>query len=158
MPLPLTVSCFSKNRLVLPFRYRLTRVVPEKGPLNGCVCVCVRACVRACVCVCYRQIYNEAGLIGLFRRIQRTCRSFMYQTLVELVPYRTRPTRTESAPIWSSPTTSTRKLRMDVQSSQGLLLSQSANELSTTRTRLARANEHRLATEQPPRNNYNTYS
>jgi len=27
--------------LVLPFWYWLTRVVPEKGPLNGCVCVCV---------------------------------------------------------------------------------------------------------------------
>ena len=35
-----------KSRLVLPFWYRLTRVVPEKGPFNGCVCV------RACVCVC----------------------------------------------------------------------------------------------------------
>ena len=23
------------------YRYRLTRVVPDKGPLNGCVCVCV---------------------------------------------------------------------------------------------------------------------
>jgi len=30
-----------KSRLVLPFWYRLTRVVPEKGPLNGCVCMCV---------------------------------------------------------------------------------------------------------------------
>ena len=30
-----------KSRLVLPFWYQLTRVVPEKGPLNGCVCVCV---------------------------------------------------------------------------------------------------------------------
>ena len=28
-----------ESRLVLPFWYRLTRVVPEKGPLNGCVCV-----------------------------------------------------------------------------------------------------------------------
>jgi len=28
-----------KSRLVLPFWYRLTLVVPEKGPLNGCVCV-----------------------------------------------------------------------------------------------------------------------
>jgi len=28
-----------KSRLVLPFWYRLTRVVPEIGPLNGCVCV-----------------------------------------------------------------------------------------------------------------------
>ena len=40
MPLLLTVSCLSKSRLVLPFWYRLTRVVLEKGPLNGCVCVC----------------------------------------------------------------------------------------------------------------------
>ena len=39
MPLPLTVSCSVKSRLILPFWYRLTRVVPEKGPLNGCVCV-----------------------------------------------------------------------------------------------------------------------
>ena len=30
-----------KFRLVLPFRYRLTWVVPEKEPLNVCVCVCV---------------------------------------------------------------------------------------------------------------------
>ena len=28
-----------KSRLVLPFWYWPTRVVPEKGPLNGCVCV-----------------------------------------------------------------------------------------------------------------------
>ena len=31
----------AKSRLVLPFWYWLTRVVPEKGPLNGCVCVCM---------------------------------------------------------------------------------------------------------------------
>jgi len=41
MPLPLTASCFSKIQMSLPFWYRLTRVVPEKGPLNGCMCVCV---------------------------------------------------------------------------------------------------------------------
>jgi len=34
-----------KSRLVLLFWYRLTRVVPEKGPLNGCVCVCVCGCI-----------------------------------------------------------------------------------------------------------------
>ena len=41
MPLPLTtLSLASVNfRLVLPFWYRLTRIVPEKGPLNGCVCI-----------------------------------------------------------------------------------------------------------------------
>jgi len=38
MPLPLTVSCFSKIQIGLPFWYRLTRVVSEKGPLNGSVC------------------------------------------------------------------------------------------------------------------------
>ena len=43
MPL-LSLSLVSvKSRLGLPFWYRLTRVVPEKGPLNGCVCVCVYA-------------------------------------------------------------------------------------------------------------------
>ena len=30
-----------KSRLVLPFWYRLTWVGPDKGSLNGCVCVCV---------------------------------------------------------------------------------------------------------------------
>ena len=29
-----------KSRLVLPFWYRLTQVIPEKGPFNG-LCVCV---------------------------------------------------------------------------------------------------------------------
>jgi len=37
MPLPLTVSCFSIIQIGLPFWYWLTRVVPDKGPLNGCV-------------------------------------------------------------------------------------------------------------------------
>ena len=41
MPLPLTVSCFSKIQIGLNVWYRHTRVVPDKGPLNGCVCVCV---------------------------------------------------------------------------------------------------------------------
>jgi len=40
MPLPLTVSCFSKIQIGLPFWYRLTRAVPDNGPLNGYVCVC----------------------------------------------------------------------------------------------------------------------
>jgi len=34
MPLPLTIPCSSKSRLVLPFWYRLTRGVVDKGPLN----------------------------------------------------------------------------------------------------------------------------
>jgi len=44
MPLPLTISCCSKSRLVLPLWCRLTRVVPDKiqeGRKTVCVCVCV---------------------------------------------------------------------------------------------------------------------
>ena len=37
MPLPLTVCCFSKIQIGLPFWYWLTWVAPEKGPLNRCV-------------------------------------------------------------------------------------------------------------------------
>ena len=41
-----------KSRLVLLFWYRLTRVVLDKGPLNGCVCMCYLqalcgSCIRA---------------------------------------------------------------------------------------------------------------
>jgi len=36
MPLPFTISCSSKSRLVLPFWYWITQVVLDKGPLNGC--------------------------------------------------------------------------------------------------------------------------
>ena len=39
IPLPLNVSCSSKIQIGLPFWYRLTRIVPDKGPLNVCVCV-----------------------------------------------------------------------------------------------------------------------
>jgi len=41
MSLPLLLQSLAsvKSRLVLPFWYRCTRVVPDKGPLNRCVCV-----------------------------------------------------------------------------------------------------------------------
>jgi len=38
--LPFTISCSSKSRMVLPFWYSLTRVVPDKRPLNRCCCCC----------------------------------------------------------------------------------------------------------------------
>jgi len=36
--LPLTISALVKSRLVLPFWYQLTRVLPDKGPLHEYVC------------------------------------------------------------------------------------------------------------------------
>jgi len=56
MPLPLTVSCFSKVQIGLPFWYRLTRVVPDKGLLNGCVCMFVE------VLFCYIHYIAKAVL------------------------------------------------------------------------------------------------
>jgi len=44
MPLPLTVSCFSKIQIGFTFWHRLTWVVVDKGPLNGCVCVYRSTC------------------------------------------------------------------------------------------------------------------
>jgi len=42
MPLPLTVSCFSEIQIGFTFLVPAgTWVVPEKGPLSGCVCVYV---------------------------------------------------------------------------------------------------------------------
>jgi len=44
IPLPSLSLASVKSRSVLPFWYWLTRVVPDKGPLNSvCVCVCARA-------------------------------------------------------------------------------------------------------------------
>ena len=52
MPLPLTISCSSKSRLVLtflvlPFWYLLTRVVPDIFQKSIKTVVCVSVCVPA---------------------------------------------------------------------------------------------------------------
>ena len=41
MPLPLTVSRFSKIQIGFTFLVPAHPGSPGKGPLNGCVCVCV---------------------------------------------------------------------------------------------------------------------
>ena len=54
MPLPLTVSCFNKIRLVLPFWYWLTQRVPEKRAVKQlCVCVCSH---KVCILHHFRDI------------------------------------------------------------------------------------------------------
>ena len=55
---------FSKIRIGLPFWYRLTRVVPEKGPLNGCVCA--RALNQSYSCSDARAHFTPGGSDGVF--------------------------------------------------------------------------------------------
>ena len=50
-----------KSRLVLPFWYQLTWGVPDKGPLNGCVCVCVSADRKA-----VRSLLEYYTVLGIF--------------------------------------------------------------------------------------------
>ena len=50
MPLPLTVSCFSKIQIGFSFLVPAHPGSPRKRAVK-CVCVCV--CVRACVCYYY---------------------------------------------------------------------------------------------------------
>ena len=58
-----------KSRLVLPFWYRLTRIVSEKGPLDGCVCMCL--CFSTFLSIdesvlfcCLRFPYQAVRLLG----------------------------------------------------------------------------------------------
>jgi len=46
MPLPPTVSCFSKIQIGLTFLVPAHLGSPGKGPLNVCVCVLVSFCVK----------------------------------------------------------------------------------------------------------------
>ena len=49
MPLPLTVSCFSKIQIGFTFLVPAHPGSPEQRAVKrGCVCACVRACMRVC--------------------------------------------------------------------------------------------------------------
>ena len=49
MPLPLTVSCFSKIQIGFAFLSVPAHLGSPRQRAVKCVCVCVCACVRACV-------------------------------------------------------------------------------------------------------------
>jgi len=52
MPLPLTVSCFSKIQIGFTFLVPAhPGIVPEKGPLNGCVCIGKKSMVFSFNCL-----------------------------------------------------------------------------------------------------------
>ena len=70
MPLPLTVSCFSKIQIGFTFLVPAHLGTPGKGPLNVCVCVCVlshcivftRAVTGACFVVLNGALKPASGL------------------------------------------------------------------------------------------------
>jgi len=47
-----------KSRLVSPFLYRLTRVVPDKGPLNACVRACTICSAHCNVCFMFSVTWH----------------------------------------------------------------------------------------------------
>ena len=55
MPLPLTVSCFSKIQIGFSFLVLTYSGSPGKKLLNGCVCVCV---VNACFCCVWFSFFH----------------------------------------------------------------------------------------------------
>jgi len=64
MPLPLTVSCFTKIQIDFTFWYRLTWVVPDKGPLNGWTCV-LSACQQLLTGTTqWREDWSSASVVN----------------------------------------------------------------------------------------------
>jgi len=53
-----------KSRLALPFWYWLTRVVMDKGLLNGCVCVCVANLLLSLSAKELQKLVNIWGTYG----------------------------------------------------------------------------------------------
>ena len=86
-----------KSRLVLPFWYRLTQVVSDKGPLNGCVCVCKKVYNgRAVLCWLHmfsRWLTGSVSTGGEVCCLQLVCENVVVQTVnwSELLARRVRP-------------------------------------------------------------------
>jgi len=59
MPLPFTVSCFSKIQIGFIFLVPAYLGSPGKWPLNGCVCVCVTCPLR------FRSMESSTRMLAL---------------------------------------------------------------------------------------------
>ena len=61
LPLPRTVSCFSKIQIGFAFLVQAHPGSPGKRAVKQvCVCVCVCACVCVCVCACVCVCVDQA--------------------------------------------------------------------------------------------------
>ena len=86
MPLPLTISCSSKSRLVylpwfiflvLPFWCRLTRVVPERIQEGSktvvCMCMCMCVCLLCGILMIFSAVCYVALLFNHTLKIDGQC-------------------------------------------------------------------------------------
>ena len=74
MPLPLTVSCFSKIQIGLTFLVpahpgnpgqRAVKLMCVCACVRACVCACVRVCARVCVCKIHTLLYVQLLIVKL---------------------------------------------------------------------------------------------
>ena len=77
MPLPLNISCSSKSRLVLPFWYLLTRVVPDRFQQSSKTVVCVCVSVHKHIYL-YIIVHTYLQVIGLTK-------VFLFKFLLQLI-------------------------------------------------------------------------
>ena len=98
MLLPLTVSCFSEIQIGFTFWYRLTWVVPEKRPLNGCVCVCV-CCTITTLSTVDKILMDTARQQSFLyiRAIERNASIKVIYKLIFLQPWPVNKTETRNA-------------------------------------------------------------
>jgi len=80
-----------KSRLVLPFWYRLTQVVLDKGPLNGCVCVGLYLDSHTALLTSQVSIhltYTHTAKLSLLSYVDRLCslaRCLIHLTLITII-------------------------------------------------------------------------
>ena len=62
-----------KSRLVVPFWYQFTQVVPDKGPLNGCVCVLASVEVSVLKVLCTRLLSGCSTAVAICKVAWSVC-------------------------------------------------------------------------------------
>jgi len=91
IPLPLTVSCFSKIQIGFTFLVSAHLASPGKGPLNGCRCCCCYLCVRVelawAACECARASLGVVAATSTSTEL-RTGRGAVASALLDASPTR----------------------------------------------------------------------
>ena len=78
-----------KSRLVLPFWYRLTWVVPDKRPLNGCVCsvtensILMISCIAFYTPLSFSNTATDCGKITAYRKLHDYFTVFGFMSVFE---------------------------------------------------------------------------